>query len=397
MSRLPQIRCPICESDQCVDFLDVPNVPVTVGSLCQDRGRALLASKGDLKLCFCRGCTYIWNRAYQRGKHEYVPGYEISLHFSPTYQQFLDEVADRLVRDYQLHGKTVLEIACGSGHFLRMLCKRGVSQAIGIDPVLQREGVEKIGSSQITFRRELYSHRHAHLEADFICCRQALHAIPSPEELVRVVRAAIGEGKRTPVYFEVVNAASLFKSQIIWQLIYEYYSFFTPESLTRLFERCGFDVVRSQPCFVAGQYLELEAFPSSESRHWTEHASCGRQLELSDVVAFASTFREKIESWREQLSQLARSGRRVLAWGAGGRGTNFLNFVNVTQQEIPYIVDINPTRQGGFIAGTGQLVVAPGFLREYRPDVLVLTNPTYANEVRKQMSEMGVDCDLLLA
>ncbi len=85
-----------------------------------------------------------------------------------------------------------------------------------------------------------------------------------------------------------------------------------------------------------------------------------------------------------------------MAWGAAGRGITFLNLID-PDGEIRHIVEINPARQGKYIPGTGALVVAPESLVEYRPDVIILTNATYANEIRQQVNGLELDCEFLLA
>lgn len=392
-----KVSCPTCDSTDCLDLLAVAGLPVTVGALFSTQEQALKATKGDLRLAFCKECSYVWNRGYEQGKHDYLPGYEISLHFSSSYQEFLEKLAARLIEKYGLQSKTILEIACGSGHFLRMLCALGENRGIGIDPVLDRAGKEMLGATEISFIREKFSERFVNLQCHFICCRQALHAVPNPKELTQLVRRLIGP-RDVPIYFEVVNADVLFKKRSVWQLMYEYYSFFTPASLKRLFSLCEFDVHEVQACYVDGQYLQIEAVPMAgfptESSASCAHESVRETLESAQT--FASGFREKIAFWEDQLARIQKAGKRTLAWGAGGRGINFLNLVQASRS-VPYIVDINPNRCGGYVPGTGQRVVAPEFLYEYRPDVVLLTNPTYEHEVRKQLENMGLRCDFLVA
>ena len=51
---------------------------------------------------------------------------------------------------------------------------------------------------------------------------------------------------------------------------------------------------------------------------------------------------------------------------------------------------MNPHKHGMFIAGTGQEIVAPEFLVEYRPDVIVVMNHIYIPEIVEQLQSLGV-------
>ena len=71
----------------------------------------------------------------------------------------------------------------------------------------------------------------------------------------------------------------------------------------------------------------------------------------------------------------------------------FLNaFGNIPSLE--YIVDVNPHKCGLHIPGTGQKVVGPEFLKEYRPDVLLIANPNYRDEISGQCSALGINATL---
>jgi SAM-dependent methyltransferase len=388
-------KCPVCVSTRCFEFLTLPGLPVIVGDLCPSEGAARRAVMGDFRLLFCESCSHVWNGAYEAQKLDYLPGYEISLHFSPVYQEFLARLAQNLIEAYHLHGKTVLEIACGTGHFLRMLCHGGGNRGIGIDPALKQDGTEALEGTEIAFHRDKFSERYIGLACDFIFCRQALHMVTQPRDLIELVRRTIGDGRSTPIYFEVVNARKLFAKQSVWQLIYEHYSFFTAASLARLFSECGFETLRVGPCYEDGQYLSIEARPTPVSSTERQAPDEGHAALRADVLDFASAVRAKMDTWEQRLRTISAAGQRAIVWGAGGRGINFLNLIEASGF-IRHIVDINPDRQGGYIPGSGQRIVGPAFLQDYRPDLVLLTNPTYEQEVRQQVADLGVTCEFLM-
>jgi hypothetical protein len=52
-------------------------------------------------------------------------------------------------------------------------------------------------------------------------------------------------------------------------------------------------------------------------------------------------------------------------------------------------------KAGKFIAGAGHEVVLPAALAQLRPDVVLLMNPIYRDEIGALMAGMGVEAEVL--
>ena len=87
-----------------------------------------------MRLGFCRICGHIFNDAFNPDHIEYIQDYENSLHFSPRFHQYAETLAADLVKRYGLYEKTIIEIGCGRGDFLKLLCELGKNRGIGFDP-----------------------------------------------------------------------------------------------------------------------------------------------------------------------------------------------------------------------------------------------------------------------
>jgi len=97
------------------------------------------------------------------------------------------------------------------------------------------------------------------------------------------------------------------------------------------------------------------------------------------------------------LEQQRVNGRRIIVWGAGAKAVTFLNILDPTGSTISHVVDVNPRKAGRFIAGSGQEIIEPSAVRELRPEVIVLMNPIYREEIGSAVRALGLDPEFLVA
>jgi SAM-dependent methyltransferase len=382
------VPCPVCRSGQLMDFFQTAGMPVHVCVLFDSRKEALSAPKGDIVLTYCRSCGFIFNRAYDPQRIHFEPGYEASLMYSETFKAYIRALAERLIKKYNLFGKTVLEIGSGAGDFLRLLCGSGKMSGIGIDPTVRHEGTEAAGGGNIRFIRSYFSDRHTDIQCDFICCLSVFEDIPDPINFLRSVHNLAENSSGCALYFEVPNSARTFAKQSTWSIYYEQHSHFTKETLASTFARSGFDVLDTGGCYADDQYVYVEAVPNKGPR--TDYiATAGLNSLPKDIEGFARSHLHEVSLWTHRLAGMMRAGKRIAAWGTGGKGIGFLNALD-TEGIIPYAVDINPDRQDRFIPGSAQRVVPPEFLRQFKPDTVIITNPLYAREIKNQVAELGI-------
>ena len=388
---MSRTRCLACHHGSMSVFIEIEDQPVHCNLLWPDREAALNAPRGDIRLGFCQGCGMIYNLSFDPGLMKYTQAYENSLHFSPSFQAYAQELATRLIEKYRLYGKDIIEIGCGKGEFLSMLCEGGGNRGFGFDPSYDGSRQSR-ATENITFIRDLYSEAYGEYTADLICCRQVLEHIQHPGDFLRQIRHAIGNRTNTVVFFEVPNVLYTLRDLGIWDIIYEHCSYFSTRSLTRLFCETGF-VPRGAYGTFGGQFLCLEASLTGESLE-RETGFSPHFDEQCFVNDFSTQYHAKIDRWTQHLTSLLEDGKHIVVWGAGSKGVTFLNTVKAADQ-IRYVVDINPHKQGMYVAGAGQQIVPPAFLDEYRPDTVLAMNAIYKDEISELIRQKSIAAEVV--
>jgi SAM-dependent methyltransferase len=305
-------------------------------------------------------------------------------------------LATYLIDRYNLQEKHIVEIGCGKGEFLTMLCELGNNWGTGFDPSYSERHVTA-RSKQVAIVSDFYSERYFDSRVDFICCRHVLEHVDKPLEFIKDLRRIIRNKSSVAVFFEVPSVSWILRNVTFWDIFYEHPSYFSPGSLIRLFEYCGFKVVSVKDAF-GGQYLWLEAMQDASLKE-TELSSgiISNPQELGeDTAYFTAQYRKKMELLRQELVLARKRGSRCVIWGAGAKGVAFLNALDIQPELVQYVVDINPRKQGMYVPGTEQQIVPPCFLKAYAPDVILVMNPNYFDEVRETIASMSVTAELIL-
>src|SRR4029077_14571683 len=145
------------------------------------------------------------------------------------------------------------------------------------------------------------------------------------------------------------------------------------------------------------QYLMIVSSPAEDGSDATPGDADGVAAIIRMSGSFATAAARSRTAWLNRLRNWAAAGQRTVLWGSGSKAVAFLTTLDV-HDEIEHVVDINPYRVGKFLPDSGQKIVEPAFLRDYRPDNVVVMNPIYRHEIgcelARQRCEPRVLADL---
>jgi len=380
-------HCPNCRHEDTEDFFVIPQAPVHSLVTIKDYEEAIAIPKKEISMAFCNHCGFIFNSSFDTSLDYYTQGYEDQQGFSPTFVKFITGVSQRFIDRYDVKEKEVIEIGCGKGDFINLISELGNNKGIGIDPAWVPGRSKE--NPKVRFIKEFYSEKHGELKADCIVCRHTLEHIHDTYGFMETIRKSIGDEEKVVIFFEIPSIVRILKIQAFWDIFYEHSTYMSPGSLGRLFRDTGFEVLDMYLEY-DDQYLFIEAKPVNE-KSTKIHPLEESVEELKELTKyFVEQIKIQLDGWREKLEGFKAENKKVVIWGGGSKSVGFLTqFHDVGV--IKHVVDINPHMSGNYIPGVGIQYVVPEFLADYKPDVVIVMNSVYMDEIGKMLNGMGVD------
>jgi 2-polyprenyl-3-methyl-5-hydroxy-6-metoxy-1,4-benzoquinol methylase len=339
-------------------------VPVFQNKVFKTKNEAITCQKLPVKLYQCLDTGFVFSGEFNAGILDYNEDYQNEQGNSNYFQEHLNHVYTLMVERNLVHGK-IVEIGCGKGLFLDLLKAKG-HRVIGVDPTYEGDSIDVI--------KEYYSEKHKDLKADFIVLRHTLEHIASPYDFLEMIAKA--NSPETMIYIEIPTFEWIYKHEAVEDVFYEHCNYFTAKSFKSLFTDC--EII---PVFNA-QYMGIFAKLGNLKKR--------NEIKEASIEDFSNIFQKAISNY----TGLVNSDTKKMIWGAGAKGSTFLNIMDPNCSHIDAVIDINPKKQNRYIGGTGHLIVSPEILLSTQIDEIIVVNPNYLKEIDATIKKMGLSIQL---
>lgn len=346
------------------ELFKVQNLPVFQNKMFTNRKDAVECSKGDLCLVQNMETGLVFNSLFDSSLLEYDASYQNEQAYSKVFQKHLEDV-EVAVRQY-FFGKTLIEVGCGKGYFLEFLHRSGYD-ITGIDPAYEGSNPRIIKD---LFKSDLG------IRANGVLLRHVLEHMADPFAFLTAISEANGgHGK---VYIEVPCFDWICDNNAWFDIFYEHVNYFRTSDFYRMFGR----VYESGHIF-GGQYLYIIADLATLQKP---------KLIKPDTCCFPSNILSKIDSAAKFLK-----GRHCAIWGASSKGVIFALYMQRAGIQVDWVVDINPIKQGKYMASSGIKVSSPDEAMRGLDDgdIIFVMNSNYLSEIielsNNKFNYIGVD------
>lgn len=374
----PRPDCPGCGSTTLSAPFRLPRQPVVLNYRFRNAEAASRVPRHDVTLAQCRGCGLVFNATFDPALIPYDENYENRQCFSPAFGAHLETLAHALTQRNRLNGGRILEVGCGKGDFLRLLCQVASAGGVGYDTSYEaRPEPEPAG---LSFHARYVGAADITQPFQAVICRHVVEHVPEIGAFLRDLHAIAVAAGDPVVVLETPRFEWIVEQLSLWDVFYEHCNYFPTTTLAHLCRLAGFRVVRHRAVF-GGQYQALE-LKVARTKRLPKAPGIPAKARLAD---FARRAQRHLDQLTTQFKQ-ASAGRGWAVWGAGAKG---VALVNLLRTRPGCVVDSNPAKQGGMLPGTKVPIVAPDDARLGRLGLIVIANPNYAAEIRAVLDQRG--------
>lgn len=361
--RLPNMtNCRICAGPKTRHFFSIEKSPSSVEELL-----TAVELESDeiisLNVIICDDCGFI-QLPHSPLRPDFYRTYDKSAAHSEKMRRYQEALAVEINSKFQLAKKTVLEVGCGDGFFSMKLAEFG-ADVVSVEP--GRKAAEMARSRGITVLED-YFHSDLPLKAgsfEIIVFRQVLSHIENLEGFMVAADKFLMPGGL--IIAEVPNVEMAISQKHYYDFFADYVNYFSPSTLNRLMSNHRLSLVESSSRMDSDYTLGV--FCKSVSLNF-----------MSDFAEFSCSLNDIIKNERS-------INRRVAAWGAGGRGVSLLVMCGFDQEDLSYVIDSSPDKQGLYTPGSNLKVVPPSILLTDPPDSIIITAILFQEEILTSLKE----------
>jgi hypothetical protein len=302
--------------------------------------------------------------------------------YSTSWVDHARRYAEMACQRFSLGGRSkVMEIASNDGYLLQHFVARGVP-VLGIEPAANVAEVA-IGKGVPTTSRffgvaTARALCEEHGQPDLLLGNNVLAHVPDLNDFVGGMKILLSP--RGVITMEFPHLQRLMAENQFDTIYHEHFSYFSFVAVERVFAHHGLTLFDVEELPTHGGSLRIFArHAENDELPVGERVTALREREIADGFLTLERYRAFGEQVKETKRKLLaflidakNQGKRVVGYGAPGKGNTLLNYCGIRADFLDFTVDANPYKQGKFTPGTRIPILSPDAIREARPDYILI-------------------------
>ncbi|MGD9829067.1 MAG: methyltransferase domain-containing protein [Hyphomicrobiaceae bacterium] len=389
-------QCRLCGGRSGGPFVNLGMSPLCESFLAHDQLDAM-EPYYPLYADVCADCHLVQLRQYVTPEHifeEYAYFSSYSTSWVAHARAYCRMITTRLGLDAT---SRVVELASNDGYLLQHFKELGVP-ALGIEPAanVARRAIEKGIETRVAFfGRALASQMIAANErADLVIGNNVLAQVPDLNDFVAGIKMILKpDGVAT---LEFPHLLRLMDENQFDTIYHEHFSYFSLITIARMAAQHGLRLFDVEQLATHGGSLRVylcqpgAVHPTAARVAALIDEEIARGLEdLATYAAFGARVAETKRRLLAFLIQAKDAGKRIVGYGAPGKGNTLLNYCGIGVDFLDFTVDRNPYKHGRFTPGMHIPIHPVEALDQARPDYVLILPWNLKDEIVQQMRHIG--------
>jgi hypothetical protein len=350
-----------------------------------------------LHVFVCENCFLVQLGEYVSAE-EIFSEYAYFSSYSDTWLKHARVYTEQMRERFALNAKSnVVELASNDGYLLQYFVEAGIP-VLGIEPAANvASAAVKKGVPTVVkfFGRETAQELAAQgKQADLLLGNNVLAQVPDLNSFVAGMKILLKP--QGVITMEFPHLVRLMEQSQFDTIYHEHFSYFSLLTTERIFAAHGMTLFDVEELSTHGGSLRIYACDNKDlSKSVSSRLLALRKQEdaagLAHIKSYAS-FGERARDAKcallDFLIASRRAGKRVVGYGAPGKGNTLLNYCGIRTDLLAYTVDRNPYKQGKFLPGSHIPIFAPEHIRETKPDYVLILPWNLREEIIQQMSHI---------
>lgn len=392
-------NCRICQQSNLVKILDLGLTPLANAFLeKEDLGRP--EPRFPLALYFCQNCKLLQLLDVVNPEILFRHYYYLTSTSKPLAEHFI-QLANDLVKRFAI-AKNDLVVEIGGNDAVLLESIKDRARVLNIEPAeniarLSRE--KRVETIEQFFTRDLAKKiLTEHGPAKVIIASNVFAHI---DDLENVLAGAEILMDRNGVFvIEVHWLANLLGLVDIGgfdQIYHEHLSYFSLMSLQALAKKMAFKIFDVRPIPIHGRSLQVyfgkDHQPLSSVNEFLKQEEELGLDKTETYLDFAKKVEENKKDFKNLILELRKENKKIAGYGAPAKGNTLLNYFDINDKILDFIIDDSPLKQGCYTPGTHIPIFSRDKLLEEKIDYLLLLAWNYAESIFKKeqkLRERGV-------
>ena len=387
--------CRFCKEELKDVFIDLVNSPPSNSFLTRQQLNEPEVFF-PLKVYTCNNCFLVQVDEYKKSDAIFDDEYVYFSSFSTSWLAHAKKYTEKMIDRFGLSEKSqVIEIASNDGYLLQYFKQRNIP-VLGIEPTANTAKVaEEKGIESIT---EFFGTRLAKKlldqgrKADLLLGNNVLAHVPDIVDFIAGMKLILKEGGIITMEFpHLMQLVDNNQFDTIYHEHFSYLSFFT---VKQIFSSQGLDLFDVEEIPTHGGSLRIYGKHSEDN---TRPISRNVDLLLEKEIAKGMNSLSYYQNFQQKALQVKLGfngflteqkllNKKVAGYGAAAKGNTLLNYCGIKNDQIDYVVDANPHKQNKWLPASHIPVVNEAYLKESKPDYVIIFPWNLKDEIVKQLS-----------